>query len=204
MFDCTLRATPRRNNWHRQINLAQRSLCNHPSPLLYFCQPQSHHEAREQESPSPPYLSFWFGCSGLWIHSRGKCKTHLQTCPCRRFSLWVTNYLEYREKQMALGGFCFRCNLEVRGCSLWNMDALILSYFYQWIGAGSRGSQHDEGLRGGMGESWGERRGGTIHMSCFYSNCWPGARVSDNYVLTTFKWASCLMASDVQWSCVRQ
>lgn len=35
------------------------------------------------------------------------------------------------------------------------MDALIQSYFYQqrWIGAGSRGSQRDEGLQSGMGKS---------------------------------------------------
>lgn len=35
------------------------------------------------------------------------------------------------------------------------MDAPIQSYFYQqrWIGAGSRGSQRDEGLQSGMGKS---------------------------------------------------
>lgn len=82
----------------------------------------------------------------------------------------------------------------VHGCSLWNMNALILFYFYHqhWIGAGSRRSQCDEGFGGGL--AW--RRGGTIHMSCYYSNCWPGARVSDYCLLTTFKQASCWMPSN--------
>ncbi len=44
------------------------------------------------------------------------------------------------------------------------------------------------GLHGG--------RGATIHMSCFYSNCWPGAHVSDYCLLTTFKQASCWMPSN--------
>lgn len=82
----------------------------------------------------------------------------------------------------------------VHGCSLWNMDALILFYFYHqhWIGAGSRRSQCDEGFGGG-----GMRKGGaTIHMSCFYSNCWPGAWVSDYCLLTTFQQASCWMPSN--------
>lgn len=36
-------------------------------------------------------------------------------------------------------------------------------------------------------------RGGSVHMSCFYSNCWPGAWVSDYCLPTNFKQASCWM-----------
>lgn len=44
---------------------------------------------------------------------------------------------------------------------------------------------------------WGGWHGGTIHMSCFYSNCWPGGWVSDNCLLTTLlKPASCWMPSN--------
>lgn len=60
------------------------------------------------------------------------------------------------------------------------------------------------GIAGWHGEKEGGGSGGTIHMSCFYSNCWPGAWVSDNCLLTTFKQASCWTASVVWWSCVRQ
>lgn len=61
----------------------------------------------------------------------------------------------------------------VRGCSVWKLNALILFYFYHqhWIGAGSRRSQCDEGFCGGLAQ---EKMMGAIHMSCCYSNCWPG------------------------------
>lgn len=88
----------------------------------------------------------------------------------------------------------------VCGCSLWNMDGPILFYFYHqhWISAGSRRSQCDEVF----GEvAWEE--GGSVHMSCFYSNCGPGAWISDYCLLTTFKHGSCgILSSTTEKLCM--
>lgn len=98
MCDCTQRATPRSNNWHCQINLAQcslRSLCNHSSPPLYFFQPQSQPWDLEEDS-APPYFLV---AQVLLIHSLGNWQNS-SALVCLNFSLWATYNLKAQISKM--------------------------------------------------------------------------------------------------------
>lgn len=65
------------------------------------------------------------------------------------------------------------------------MDVLILAIFTSSTGSVLAAEDHSvrRGLQGGMGncKEGALVVGDTVHLSCFYSNCWPQAGVSDNY-----------------------
>lgn len=70
------------------------------------------------------------------------------------------------------------------------------SIFTTSTGSGLAVEDHSVTRDLGRGGGGGMGKGRTIHMSCFYSNCWPGAWVSDYCLLTTFEQASRWMRSN--------
>lgn len=93
MCNCTQRATPRSNNWHCQINLAQcslRSLCNHSSPPLYFFSATISTLRLGGRFTSP----LLFGCAGFINTLSWELAKLICTCLCLNFSLWGTYNLK--------------------------------------------------------------------------------------------------------------